>query len=87
VREEERKLKERISPSLCLFQANDGLQALQMLNKQARKPDLVVSDIMMPRLDGLGLLAAMRASPTSELASIPGTGEHEDRKRQNEKER
>ena len=32
-------------------------------------PDLVLSDIMMPRLDGLGLLAAVRADPA--LHQIP----------------
>ena len=39
--------------------AVDGLDALERF--RARRPDLVLTDIMMPRLDGLGLLAAIRA--------------------------
>ncbi|MEU7655931.1 SpoIIE family protein phosphatase [Micromonospora taraxaci] len=40
---------------------NDGHQALQAA--RASQPDLVVSDVMMPGLDGLQLVAALRAEP------------------------
>ena len=36
---------------------------------QEAPPDLVLADIMMPRLDGLGLLKAIRADPA--LTAIP----------------
>ena len=36
---------------------------------RARPPDLVLTDVMMPRLDGFGLLSALRADP--ETRSIP----------------
>jgi len=39
----------------------DGQQALEAI--AARVPDLVLTDVMMPRLDGFGLLAALRAAP------------------------
>jgi signal transduction histidine kinase/DNA-binding response OmpR family regulator len=39
----------------------DGAAALQVIREQ--RPDVVLSDVMMPRLDGFGLLAAMRADP------------------------
>jgi signal transduction histidine kinase len=43
--------------------ASDGLQALE-LAKQLR-PDLVVTDVMMPQLDGFGLLRALRADAST----------------------
>jgi signal transduction histidine kinase/DNA-binding response OmpR family regulator len=39
----------------------DGDAALQVI--RTRRPDLLLSDVMMPRLDGFGLLAAVRAEP------------------------
>ncbi|MEP7380957.1 MAG: histidine kinase N-terminal domain-containing protein [Gemmatimonadota bacterium] len=47
--------------------AADGAAALEMM--RLRRPDLVLSDVMMPRLDGFGLLRAVRAEPR--LATIP----------------
>jgi CheY-like chemotaxis protein len=47
--------------------ARDGAEALELLH--ARRPDLVVTDFDMPRLDGLGLCRAIRAAPA--LASLP----------------
>ncbi|MDV4156664.1 response regulator [Rhizobium brockwellii] len=46
---------------------NDGQAALEAI--RARRPDLVLSDVMMPRLDGFGLIQAIRREP--ELADIP----------------
>ncbi|MGH9056216.1 MAG: ATP-binding protein, partial [Acidimicrobiales bacterium] len=45
----------------------DGRSALEWARDS--HPDLVVTDVMMPALDGLGLAAAIRADP--ELASTP----------------
>ncbi|HZI14480.1 MAG TPA: histidine kinase dimerization/phospho-acceptor domain-containing protein, partial [Myxococcus sp.] len=45
----------------------DGTEALEALRAQA--PDLVLSDVMMPGLDGFGLLAALRADPRT--ADVP----------------
>ncbi len=47
--------------------AADGLQALEASRKL--HPDLVLSDVMMPRLDGFGLLRSIRDDPT--LRSTP----------------
>ena len=38
--------------------AVDGMEALDLL--RAEKADLVIADIQMPRLDGFGLLAALK---------------------------
>jgi len=48
--------------------ATDGKQALQVMEKEAC-PDLIVSDIMMPRMDGYAFLEAVRTRP--EWARIP----------------
>ncbi|AXX31301.1 SpoIIE family protein phosphatase [Actinosynnema pretiosum subsp. pretiosum] len=45
----------------------DGRAALEEV--RARTPDLVVTDVMMPRLDGLGLVAALRADQRT--AGVP----------------
>jgi signal transduction histidine kinase/DNA-binding response OmpR family regulator/PAS domain-containing protein len=47
--------------------ASDGEAALHMV--RTRRPDLVLSDVMMPRLDGFGLLAAIRAD--AKLRDLP----------------
>ncbi|MFC4531799.1 SpoIIE family protein phosphatase [Sphaerisporangium dianthi] len=45
----------------------DGMQALDAIRADA--PDLVVSDVMMPRLDGLAMVAALRTDPRT--AGVP----------------
>ena len=47
--------------------AGDGRSALRLM--RARMPDLVLSDVMMPELDGFGLLAEVRAD--ERLKSLP----------------
>src|SRR5215469_12581743 len=44
-----------------IHEAGDGEEALQLL--RAHKVDLVLSDINMPKMDGLELLAALKKSP------------------------
>ncbi len=45
----------------------DGRAALEAAGR--RRPDLVLTDVMMPRLDGFGLLRALREDP--ELRDVP----------------
>lgn len=40
--------------------ASNGAEALQILNHE--RPDCIISDVMMPELDGYGLLEAIRSS-------------------------
>jgi signal transduction histidine kinase len=47
--------------------AADGEAALEAIRR--RRPDLVVTDVMMPRLDGFGLLRAIREDPA--LRDLP----------------
>jgi len=49
--------------------AMDGLEALQVLEKYGAKINLVLTDIEMPNLDGLGLTSRIRHDPR--FASLP----------------
>ena len=48
--------------------AADGQEALRSIRDH--RPDLVVSDIMMPNLDGLGLMKHLRSDPATETLPI-----------------
>jgi signal transduction histidine kinase len=56
-----------LAPSHEVAVAVDGVDGLARI--RAAPPDLVLSDVMMPRLDGFGLVAAVRADPT--IADVP----------------
>jgi signal transduction histidine kinase/CheY-like chemotaxis protein len=47
--------------------ASDGADAL--VRARRNRPDLILSDVMMPVLDGLGLISEVRADPA--LAAVP----------------
>lgn len=49
--------------------ASDGAEALQMLTSQPTAPDVVVTDLMMPRMDGLTLSRELKKHP--HLARVP----------------
>ncbi len=51
-----------LKPRFSVISAEDGQHALDLIDSGVR-PDLVLSDVMMPRLDGFGLLKALRARP------------------------
>lgn len=53
----------------CVYTATDGLEALDVLRKLPTPPDLIVSDIMMPHLDGIELLQKVRQ--VDQWVSIP----------------
>ena len=51
-----------------LVECGDGEEALNEII--ARRPDLVISDVNMPKLDGLGLLRAIRSRPGFEKIPV-----------------
>ncbi len=52
-----------IAKDVNLIEAADGREAL--LRMQTDRPDLVLADLRMPRLDGEKLCEAMRANPAT----------------------
>jgi len=60
-------MAEILAENYNVIKAFDGIEALSLA--RAQKPDLIVSDIMMPQMSGTDLLQALRADP--QLSSIP----------------
>ena len=56
-----------LRPGYVVEAVRDGQEAL--LAARTRRPDLILSDVMMPRMDGFGLLAAIRAD--ADLRDLP----------------
>jgi two-component system chemotaxis response regulator CheY len=51
-----------------VLQAEDGVHGLEVLVAQDR-PDVIVTDINMPRMDGYGFIEGVRANP--EFRTVP----------------
>jgi PAS domain S-box-containing protein len=60
-------LRELLTPIYAIEAVANGEQVLAAARRQ--RPDLILSDIMMPVLDGLGLLTAVRADTS--LQNVP----------------
>jgi len=56
-----------IARDVRLLDAPDGVEALALARRE--RPDLILCDLRMPRLDGPGLCLALRAEPA--LRDIP----------------
>jgi CheY-like chemotaxis protein len=52
-----------------VIQAQNGAEALELLLRGGRAPDLIVTDVMMPQMDGLTLSRELKKDPA--LARIP----------------
>jgi len=51
-------------------QAEDGQEALRLL-ESGDVPDLLITDSLMPRMNGLELVRSIRSSPSAALAKLP----------------
>ena len=60
------------------IEAENGVQALELMRKLGTGVDLVVSDIKMPKMDGITLACSVRAEfPTIPLILVSGHAEIE----------
>ena len=80
--EDSRSQRECISNQLTwsglnVIQACDGVEALEQI--QAKCPDLVLLDIIMPRMDGYGVCRLLKANPETQnipVIFLTGKGQH-----------
>jgi PAS domain S-box-containing protein len=56
-----------LRPHWRVLQAADGREGFELA--RTHRPDLILTDVMMPKLDGFGLLTRLRADPRT--ASLP----------------
>ncbi len=55
-----------------VLEAADGLEGLEVFTRA--RPDIVLTDLRMPKLDGLGVIAAVKArSPSTPVIAFTGT--------------
>lgn len=57
-----------LEPIASVATASDGLEALELL-QTGWTPHLIISDVMMPHMDGLSLAASLKKNPS--LGRIP----------------
>ncbi|WP_257669642.1 two-component regulator propeller domain-containing protein [Parapedobacter tibetensis] len=56
-------LRDILKDQYVLYEAGDGLEAVAFIKKQA--PDLIISDVMMPGMDGLTLCNKVKNTPAT----------------------
>jgi two-component system cell cycle sensor histidine kinase/response regulator CckA len=76
---------EHILANLCYFfnvkmydvtSASDGLEGLKLLEKDQQGFDLVITDIVMPKISGIGIISIIKTKfPDIPVIAITGWGE------------
>ena len=57
--------------------ASDGLEGLKLLETEEQGFDLVITDLVMPNISGVGLIAIIKKKfPSLPVIAITGWGEH-----------
>lgn len=62
-------LRRAIEADYDIVEAKDGMEAVELIGQMQYPPNMVVCDIMMPRLDGFTFAKIMRANPM--LKKVP----------------
>jgi len=73
-------IRERLAATMNVLEAEDGIEGLKIARREC--PELIISDVMMPRMDGISLLAEIRSDPglkTTPVIMLTARGDEEDR--------
>ena len=61
-------LKRILSGNYVVFEASNGEEALDVAHRE--KPDLILMDIMMPKLDGIGACTLIKNDPVTQTIPV-----------------
>lgn len=61
-------IRDHFAERFRVLEAGDGLEALAVA--RAQLPDVIISDVMMPGLDGRGLVRALRQDPETDYLAV-----------------
>lgn len=57
--------------------ASNGLDALKLIEKEKKGFDLIITDIVMPNISGIGIISIVKQkNPDTPVIAITGWGEH-----------
>ena len=62
----------------CILEAEDGEKALQVFEQNSEKIDLILLDVMMPKLDGWSVLRQIRQTSKVPIIMLTARGEEQD---------
>ena len=78
--------EEHVLANLCYFlrdkkydvtTASDGLEGLKLFENDQQGFDLIITDIVMPKISGMGLISIIKKkSPDTPVIAITGWGEY-----------
>jgi len=70
-------LKSFLDQKYEVFTACNGLECLRVLEENEKKPDLVITDLVMPLISGVGLISLLKnQSPEIPIIAMTGWGKH-----------
>jgi CheY-like chemotaxis protein len=70
-------LKNFLNHKYEVFTACNGLECLRVFEESEKKPDLVITDLVMPLISGVGLISLLKKqSPETPIIAMTGWGEH-----------
>lgn len=67
-----------IAKGYSILEAEDGEKALQVFEQNAEKIDLILLDVMMPKLDGWSVLRQIRQTSKVPIIMLTARGEEQD---------
>ena len=67
-----------VQKEFCVMEAEDGEKALEVFEQNANKIDLILLDVMMPKLDGWSVLRQIRQKSKVPIIMLTARGEEQD---------